>query len=218
MRAIIISLLLFIPVTVWGQNAFEVSLSITDSVIYVKEGIKNNSYSVKVDVEINVSNLHDTLFLYRFYKYVSAGFFNDEEPFDDFYKNTYPTIGLNYILENKYHHIIERKFILTSYASRKAEKRAMRTRAFVTSNLKIKRRVLNDIELSDYDFAKYEITNEKQISVLYPLFGRLRKGEYYLYFVYVFVPNPHPLFYQNINDSRTFKGTFVSNKVKLIVK
>ena len=78
-------------------------------------------------------------------------------------------------------------------------------------------------------------SNEKQSIVLYPLLGNhhynLPKGEYYLYFVYAFVPPntelrhgpvtspPIPQFFRDIaNDSRTFKGYFVSNKVKLVVR
>ena len=219
MKAWIISLFLLMPVIILGQNPIEINLSITDTVITVKKNTNKNRYAAKANVEINVPDLQDTLFIYLFNKYVSAGFYRDIEPFDNYKEKS--AEGLNFILEDKNHHIIENRLTLVSYVNFKAETRAMRTRAFVNSKLEIKNKVLNDIELRNYRLAKYEITNETQSLVLYPLLGRnfiLSKGEYYLYFVYVFNPEfPYIGFSASIaSDSRTYKGAFVSNKVKLI--
>ena len=226
MRAIIISLLLFIPVTVWGQNAYEVNLSITDTLITVKESTRKNRYAAKVNVEINIPNLQDSLFLYYFKKYVPAGSFSEEEPFDEFYKSTY--IGLNYIVEDKNQRIMKGFVLLTypSFANPRTERRIINSRSFVTSKMQIEKRLLNNFEQRDYDLAKYEITNEKHSLILYALFGdhhyNLPKGEYYLYFVYVFKPEfPYVGLFEAeavAKNNRIFKGSFVSNKVKLIVE
>ena len=206
MKTYIISLFLFLSATVWGQNAFEINLSITDSVLILKENRKNNQYAVKVNVEINVPNLQDTLFLYFFKKYVPTISFNDRDPFD-YYKNS--VIGLNFIVEDKNEYIMISKGMSLPPP--------LRTRAFVTSKLKIKYKALNDFKIRNYDLAKYIITNEKQSLILYPLLGEylnLSKGEYYLYFVYAFnAPDT-----SGKDNGKRFIGNFVSNKVKLIVK
>ena len=215
-KAWIILLFLFIPVIIFGQNTHEINLTITDTIIFVKKSTKRNRYAAKVNVEINVPNLHDTLFLDNFKKYVSAGFYSDIEPFNSV---DYSVEGLNYIVENKYHSIIPVPFTLGGDITKI---RGREKRIFVTSSLKIKFRPLNKEEPRNYDRAKYEITEEKQCLILYPLlsihtYSRLSKGEYYLYFVYVFVPNP--VFLGRVaNDSSVFKGSFVSNKIKLIVE
>jgi len=222
MKSYIISLFLFIPVIIFGQNTHEINLTITDTVITVKEGTRRNRYAAKVNVEINVPNLHDTLFLYNFNKYVSAAFFHNEEPFDEYYKDPYFFRGLYFFLEDKNQNTLRNEMILISFARRKDERKSLNSRNFVTSKMQIKKKVLNYFEQRDYDLAKYEITNEKQSLILYPLLGRhprLSQCEY-LYFVYVFEPVfPYIGLPANIaNDSHTFKGYFVSNKIKLIVK
>ena len=124
---------------------------------------------------------------------------------------------------------MESVFILESYERPKDEIKSMNSRRFVTSKQKIKYRLLNDTERADYNRAKYEINNKKQNLTLYPLFGSfhyyLPKGEYYLYFVYSFntnvnlAPPTYGIWDSNKpSDSKIFRGSFVSNKVKLIVK
>ena len=221
MKINIVFLILFFTATVLGQDTFEVSLSITDSVIVVKENTRKNLYAAKVNVEINVPNLLDSLFLYYFNKYVPAGLFSGEVPFDEFFKSTY--IGLNYIVEDKNQNIMKNGMIHGSFVRRKDEIRSLYGRDFVTLKMQIEKRLLNHLEQRDYDLAKYEIKNKKQDLIIYPLIGRhrsLHKGEYYLYFVYVYNPVfPYIGLSESIaNDSRTFRGSFVSNKVKLIVE
>ena len=210
----IISFFLFIPVIIFGQNTHEINLTITDTIIFVKESTKRNRYAAKVNVEINIPNLQDSLFLYYFNKYVPTGYYSDDDPFDN-WKNSVD--GFSFIIENKYNNILRVPFTLGG-DTRKIKSREKRN--FVDSKLKIKLRRLDDIELRDYNRSKYEIVNEKQSLVLYPLLGHnfsLYKGEFYLYFVYAFVPNP--FFWGAIaNDNSVFKGSFVSNKVKLIVE
>ena len=218
MKAYIISLFLFIPVIIFGQNTHEINLTITDTVITVKKSTKRNKYAAKVNVKINVPDLEDTLSLYFFNKYIPAGSFSGEEPFDEFYKSTY--IGLNYIVEDKNHNVIRVRTI--SGGSIYQEKRI-----FVTSKQRIKLKKLNKEQQHNYDLAKYEIINEQQCLESYPLLSGvttnvLSKGEYYLYFVYVFKSEfPYVGLFEAeevAKNSRIFKGSFVSNKVKLIVK
>ena len=202
-------------------NTEEINLFITDTVVIVKNSRNRNSYAAKVNVEINVPVLTDTIFLYSFNQYVITNeFFCDMSPFDAHEKSS---IGLQYIVEDKNNHIMEDNLIrFVSYTYRRGAIKSMNSRWFVTSKQKIKHRLLNDIERTDYDRAKYKICNEKQNLTLYPLLGsfhfNLPNGEYYLYFVYSFNPSLRSVKSDIIYDSRTFKGSFVSNKVKLIVK
>jgi len=165
MKTNIVFLLLFISTTIWSQDTFKVNLSITDTVITVKKSTNRKKYAAKVNVKINVPDLQDTLYLYWFKKYVStSSFISDMNTFDN-YKSS--NIGLNYIVEDKNQHIMHAAQIIHgSYVNKRAEIRAMRTRSFVNSKLKIKGRVLNDIELRNYNLAKYEIVNEVQSLVL----------------------------------------------------
>jgi len=221
MKQIIILLILFLPFNILGQNVVSVNMSITDPVIVVKKSKNRNQYAAKVNVQINVTDLTDTIFLYSFNKYVTTNeFFCDMSLFDAHRESS---IGLQYIVEDKNDHIMESKFIrFVSYKYLEDEIRSLNTRMFVSSKLKIENRLLNGIEQKDYDRAKYEINNEKQRLMLYPLLGKfhyyLPKGEYYLYFVYSFNPNLRYVQKDITNDRRIFNGSFVSNKVKLIVK
>ena len=115
--------------------------------------------------------------------------------------------------------------IHVSFVRRKDEIRSLNSRDFVTTKMQIEKRLLNNFEQRVYDLAKYEIVNEIQDLILYPLIGRhqsLRKGEYYIYIVYVFKPEfPYVGLFEAesvAKNSRIFKGSFVSNKVKLIVE
>jgi hypothetical protein len=107
------------------------------------------------------------------------------------------------------------EIIFVSYKNSEVEIKNLNSRDFVTSKSRIKKKLLTFQEQRDYDLAKYAIYDEKQKFVLYPLIGKghfyLPKGEYYLYFVYSY----HNEMQFN---SKVFNGSFVSNKVKLIVK
>ena len=221
MKQIIILLILFLPFNILGQNVVSVNMSITDPVIVVKKSKNRNQYAAKVNVQINVTDLTDTIFLYSFNKYVTTNEFFCDMSFFDAHRGS--SIGLQYIVEDKNDHIMESKFIrFVSYKYLEDEIRSLNTRMFVSSKLKIENRLLNGIEQKDYDRAKYEINNEKQRLMLYPLLGKfhyyLPKGEYYLYFVYSFNPNLRYVQKDITNDRRIFNGSFVSNKVILIVK
>ena len=245
MKAWIISLFLFMPVIIYGQNSilntdeqeeikypdfyptfsfekntYEINLTITDTVIIVKKNTNKNRYAAKVNVEVNIPDLQDTLLLYLFNQYVPTKWFeSDTDPL-----NTYLySIGLNFIVENTSNNIIQAQvqIIHGSYVRKNAETRIDNSRHFVTSKQIIKFKRLNKEEQRNYDLAKYEITNETQSLVLHPLIGSfhyLPEGEYYLYFVYSFTWNDRNMTQDEYADSRTFKGNFVSNKVKLIVE
>ena len=211
MKINIILLLLFMSITILGQNTFDINLKITDTIIVKKK----YPYATKINVEIDISDFKDTLFLYHFNKYVSPAFFiSDLKPLDTNYIK-----GLIYIVEDINNHIIEPEVFLVSYKYPEEEIRSLNKRIFVSSKQKIENRLLNEQEQHDYDKSEYVIISNKQKLVLYPLLhhNNLPKGEYYLYLVYSFNPNMY-LQKHIVNDSKTFKGRFVSNKVRLIVK
>jgi len=219
MRKIIIILIFhFLPMFIYCQTLFEVNLLITDTIIVIKKSKKEHKYAIKVNAEINIPNLQDTLFFYNFNRYVPSSFF-----LSDRYKET--SVGLIFIIEDKNHQIISPRFTHNSYANEKDETRINNSRIFVSSKQKIKYKQLNKEEQHSYDKAKYVISSEKQSLGLYPIFyyrsgtfniyHNLPKGEYYLYFAYsnYYIPP------SNICDGdKLFKGYFVSNKVKLIVE
>ena len=164
--------------------------------------------------------MQDTLFFYLFNQYVPTNeFVLHTDPFDAFKYS----IGLNYIVEDKNHNIMQAEILFfMSYVNVKAEIRINNSRYFVSSNQKIKFRELNKEKQRYYDLAKYEISNKNQRLGLYPLFGiyhnNLPQGEYYLYLVYSFNISDKNMTEAEANDSRTFRGNFISNKVKFIVK
>jgi len=228
MIRIIILLFLFLPSITLGQNTVSVNMSITDTVVVVKKSKNRSRYAAKVNVEISVPDFAESMFLFSFNKYVASNeFICDMNPFDNYRESS---IGLQYIVEDKNNHIMKIDAItFVSYKHPVDELEIMNTRRFVSSKQKIEYRLLNDIEQSDYDRAKYKIDNGKQSLMLYPLLGSfhyyLPKGEYYLYFVYSFNNNlvhfPPATIVLDSNkpvDYKIFNGSFVSNKVKLIVK
>ena len=152
MKKIIVFLLLFVPTVICGQDTFEINLSITDTVIVAKKDRRGFRYAAKVNVEINVPNLQNTIFLYRFNNYVpTSGFFSDMNPFEN-YKNS--AIGLHFIIEDKDQYMIIAESMSLPPPSRTP---------FVNSRQRIKWRVLNDIESRNYSISKYEIVNRHYI-------------------------------------------------------
>ena len=209
----------FFTTTVIAQNTHEINLSITDSVIIRKQVKKNYKYAIKVNAEINVKNLQDSIFLYSFNKYVSSTYvINDLHP--DRYKKH--STGLLYVIEDKNNNIIAPPMPTLPDTEAKNIIKRMHECIFVTPKLKIKRRLLSTEELRDYVLKKYVINSSNQSLELYPLLGEyhydLPKGEYYLYLAYSFQPSWQHVYKEIVNDPRTFKGWVVSNKVKLIVK
>ena len=213
-KRLILLLFLFIHIFIYGQNSHEVYLTITDTVVTLKENIntKRNriSYAAKVNIEINVPDLqeHDTIFLSRFNNYVSTvPFFGGENPFDSYKEYS---IGLNYILEDINNNTLQSQAPIFE--------RSLNN--FVSSDLIIEHNYLNASEKVDYHSKIYEINNKSQSLELFPLIGDyhyLHKGEYYLYFVYAYNglliwgrPDEH--------DSKEFRGYIISNKIKLIVE
>ena len=197
--------LLFLYTYSFAQD--NINIYITDTELKIKRKYRN---ALKVNVEINVPNLQDSLILYRFNQYVhSSGFIIHDfsKPFEAFTGYS----GLLYVIEDENNNVIEpfgEALVSFKYFEDEIEDANRRRieRAVVLSNLKIENKLFYTFELSDYDLAKYEIVSEKQSLVLYPLYGkyhRLPKGEYYLYFVYFYSSS-----IRNI----------VSNKVKLVVK
>jgi len=214
--------LLFFTANIAAQNAHEINLYITDTVIVKKKTKNSSQYAVKVNTEIDVRNLQDTLFLYSFNKYVFPSIFHsDLSP--DGYKTS---MGLIFIIEDKNNQIISPRSTHNSYAKEKDETRINNSRIFVSSKQKIKYKKLNDEERRNYDRAKHVISSEKQNLELYLIFyytsgsfntyHNLPKGEYYLYFAYssYYVPPSS----DKIDVNKIFRGNFVSNKVKLIVE
>jgi len=216
-KQILIIFMLLVSVKIVAQNTFDINLSISDTVIIIKKAKMNYKYAIKVNSEIHVNNLQDSLFLYSINKNVPSYFFINDFSIDIFFK--YST-GLIYIIEDSKGHIIIPFFEFVSYKKEKDEIKNSNSRLFVSPRLKIERRLLTAQEQREYDLAKYIIHREKQRLELFPLLGEyhsdLPKGEYYLYFVYSYHSRILPV---NIaDDSRLFRGYFVSNKVKLIVE
>jgi len=224
MKKLVIVIFLLLPMFIYCQNPYEMNLSITDTVIIAKKLIKKKVkksyiYAIKVNAEINAPNMQDSLFLYSFNKYVSSFSFFNNYIKSNLYKEI--SVGLMYVIEDKNNQIIIPAFELVSYKKEKDLIRNSNSRIFVSPKLRIIRRLLTEQEQRDYDLAKHVIDSKKQSLELFPLLGEyhnnLPKGEYYLYFVYSYHSNALPI--GNIaDDSRTFRGYFVSNKVKLIVE
>jgi len=223
-QILIVIFFLFFSINLIAQDVIEINLSITDTMIARKKVKKNYKYAVKVNAEINVPNFQDSVIFYTFNKYVPSNTFVCE-----FSPETYKTrsLGLLYVIEDKNSNIIAPPLppLPDSYGKKIFNR--MNERFFVSSKLKIERKLLNEKELRDYDLAKYVISNENQKLVLYPLLGEchwygLTKGEYYLYFVYsnynLQVPHPEMRVKGILDEGNIFRGYFVSNKVKLIVK
>jgi len=226
---LLLIILSFFYVNVIAQDVFEVNLLITDTVIVAKKLIKKRGitkcylYAKKMNAVINAPMLQDSVIFYSFNKYVHSNFFL----FNDFQPNIYKelSIGLMYVIEDKEGKIAPAYFVFVSYKKEKDEIRNSNSRLFVTPKLRIERRLLTAQEQREYDLTKYIIHSEKESLELYPLLGEyhynLPKGEYYLYFVYsnynVRVP-PQDMRVQGSLDNNVFRGYFVSNKVKLIVK
>jgi len=216
--------LLFFSANVIAQDVFEVNLSITDTKIVKKKAKNRQKYAIKINAEINVPMLQDSVILHSFNKYVPSHFFGLSDLSPNSYK--YFSTPLMYVIEDKEGKIINARFELVSYENQKVEIRRMNERLFVSPKLRIERRLLNAQEQHDYDLAKYVIRNEKQNLELYLLLGEyhsnLPKGEYYLYFVYSdYNPRVPPLDMRvegKLDDGNIFRGYFVSNKVKLIVE
>jgi hypothetical protein len=222
--------LFFVSVTAFPQNTFEINLSITDTVIVAKKLIKKRGvkksdlYAIKVNAELNVPMLQDSVVLHSFNEYVSSSFFL----FNDFQSNIYKktSTGLMYVIENKEGNIIPAYFAFVSYENPKVDIKRRNERIFLSPKLRIERRLLNEQEQQDYDLAKYVIHSKKQSLKLYPLLGKyhfnLPKGEYYLYFVYSDynprVLSPDMRVKGKLDEGNVFRDYFISNKVKLIVE
>ncbi|MCL2291135.1 MAG: hypothetical protein FWC34_10640 [Bacteroidetes bacterium] len=133
-------------------------------------------------------------------------------------------LGLFYVLEDENHQIVVwyPDWYSLLYKDPKNEPKCMSTGFFVNSKQKIIRRRVPDRKSNDYDLAKYEISKQIQKDAVYLMLGiyhkDLPKGEYYLYLYYSFEPSKRYALKDIVNDSRTFKGYFVSNKVKLIIE
>ncbi|MDR2972275.1 MAG: hypothetical protein LBU83_10155 [Bacteroidales bacterium] len=205
MKKIFLFLFLLVPAIIYCQNTHEIHFKITDSVVVKKE----YPYATKINLEINVPNFQDTFFLYYFYKHISS------------FICSYQT-DIAYIIENKNSEIIKRQNNVSLYPYSGEDKRNARIGIFINSKQQIIRKKLSWKKKKEYNFAKYEINSSKQSVVLYLLlsvFHRdLPKGEYYLYLYYSFQPEPQYIYKEIVNDSRTFKGSIVSNKIKLIVE
>ena len=224
---LIIIVLLFIPIIIFGQNSHEVYLTITDTVI-----IKNNyPYATKVNLEINAPDLQDTYILYSFRKCVgSMDFYERNDNMKAFMRNMGISIpstiifpGLTYIVEDeKQQKINTYPYFSLLYKYPITDPRNENIGIFVNSNQKIIRKKLNDKKINDYNLARYKITRQNTSTTLYLLLSvyhnDLPKGEYYLYLGYSFNPSPQYVLQGVANDNKTFRGTVVSNKVKLIVK
>jgi len=76
MKKIIILLLLFTSATVYSQQTHEINFRIIDSVVIKKE----YPYATKINLEINVSDFQNTVFLYWFPSCVDA---TDRLGYDD---------------------------------------------------------------------------------------------------------------------------------------
>jgi hypothetical protein len=209
------TILLFSCINVISQNTHEIKLLITDSVVIRKKVKKSYKHAIKVNAEISVNGLQDSVVLYFFNKYDSSDFFGPSD-FKRF------TTGLLYIIENINGNIMSANFQFISYKNSKIEEKILNSRILVSSKLRIKGKLLDEKEQLDYDMAKNVIYNKKQRLELFPVLGKyhsynLPKGEYYIYFVYSCYPDRLQS-YGLPNDESTFIGYFVSNKVKLIIE
>jgi len=203
-RNLLLILILFFFSDAVAQNTHEVNIIIKDTLIKGRD----YPYATKVNIEINVINFQNTVFLYYFHNPVSSlgGY------------------GLSYILEDKNHNRIQIRpdFYSILYKDPTSEPKCMSTGFYVNSKQKIIRKNVPGRKSNDYDLAKYEVISSKQNDAVYLMLSwyhkDLPKGEYYLYLTYSFNPKPQYQLKYIVNDSRTFKGNIVSNKVKLIVE
>jgi len=195
--------LFFVATTAIAQNTHEINFRIVDSVIIKK----NYPYATKVNLEISVQDFQNKIFLYQFDKCVSSCgrltyFVKDEDQQEvAMYQDWYSLL----------------------YKDPKNEPKCQSTGFFVNSRQKIIRKQIPHRKQNNYDFAKYEINAKQQKITLYLLLSifhkDLPKGKYYLYLVYYSDgPGSASVFQDINNDNRTFKGSVVSNKVKLIVE
>jgi len=134
-------------------------------------------------------------------------------------------MGIAYIVEDKNHEIIKCQSdafsILYPYPSPE-DKRNQSIGIFVNSKQKIISKKLSPKQKKEYNLAKLEVNSPQQEIALYLLLSAyhsdLPKGDYYLYLTYSFKPGWQYVYKEIVNDMRTFKGSIVSNKVKLIVE
>ena len=223
-RNLLLIILFLFSTNVLAQEVFNINLSITDTLIIRKKVKKSYKYAIKINAELNIPKLQDSVVLYSFNKYVSSNFFDVNNFRPDKYK--YFSTRLSYVIEDTNNQIIDAPHYFVSYVKSKVETRIRNERMFVSPKLKIERKLLTIQEQRDYDLAKYVIYSEKHSLVLYPLLGEyhssLPKGEYYLYFVYSYynlrVPPPEMIVEGKLDEGNVFRGYFVSNKVKLIVE
>ena len=205
------------------QNTHDIIFRITDSVVIKK----SYPYATKINLEISVSDWQDMFFLYYFHKCVASYEWSvqSKEVFISQVVTTIVPQFLQYIIVDDNHQIVDiyPGFFDLLYIKRsKGHRKCYGIGTFVNSKQKIIRRKLKPKERLEYDFAKFEVNSSKQNVSRYLLLSifhyDLPKGEYWLYLTYSFNPG-WQYFYQEIaNDSRTFKGSVVSNKVKLIVE
>lgn len=218
-------MLLFYCLPIFAQGDYKIEIEILDSLL-----VKNKrQQAVKVNVIIKNTQYDDTLYLYKFNKVVHTSDFVMAYLDLNLFNNS--SVGLNFIITdlegikiqaNSINHI--------SYKKSETEIESTYKRIFINrSNLKIRYKLLKDKKQRDeYDIGKYIVTQNSQKLELYPLidhYYNLTAGEYYLYFVYSYSKdktNKH-LFNnicssENSDDNKVFNGSFVSNKVKLIIK
>ena len=208
MKKATILLFLLIPVIIFCQNTHNINFKIIDSVV-VK---KRYPYATKVNLEVSVSDFQNVVFLYHFYNPVNS------------FRSKTAQLSLEYIIEDKNHEIIKPKSDTFSilYPYSVEDKRNALIGIFVNSKQKILSKKLNPQQKDEYNLAKQEINNPQQEVALYLLLSvyhsDLSKGEYYLYLTYSFNPGWQYVLKDITNDPRTFKGSVISNKVKLIVE
>ena len=238
-KTLLLIIALFFSIYGFAQNSLlffvkdkphEIKLTIIDTVIVKRD----YPFATKINAQINVPDLHDTMFMYNFYRCVgSSDFFYYNK---DYYEKLYldeessgmsispgHSVGLKYVLEDENHEIMNTysDYFSLLYKYPDDDARNDITGIFVNSRQKIIRKKLNWKKEDDYVLAKYEINCQSQIVTLNLLLSvyhnNLPQGEYYLYLFYSF--NPGPKYYRkDLENDRTFNGTIVSNKIKLIVK
>jgi len=236
MKKIVLLVLLATPAIMYCQNTHEISFRITDSVIVKKD----YPYATKINLEISVPDFQNTFYLYSFPNYIDAtdrlGYDNLSEDIKELYApmlekgmislNFFESMGSNYVLEGENGKIIKIYFDFFNLLCREMPKGRRipcdGIGTFINSKQKIIRKKINPKERLEYNFAKYEVNNSRQNISIYLLLSiyhkDLPKGVYWLYLTYSYNPAPNCYYQDIVNDSRTFKGKIVSNKVKLIVE
>ena len=222
MRHVFITLLLLLVcANIFGQKDDQMTLEITTDVLIKKK----KEDAVKVPIRILIPDMIDTVVLYRFNKFVpSSGFTASYLHLSIEEKSS---TGLNYIIKNLDNEIISGRIIFASYENFEDEHNAVNSLSFIDTTkkkLKIERKVITDFdERNKYNRARYELKNKSQHINLYPLLGdyhpNLPRGEYYLYFVYIFYPvyDTHIWIPDKPNEN-IFRWRIFSNKVKLIIE